>query len=93
MPFGGAQVQHGQPGAVRSGDEGAVLRNLVNTQHQNVGVLSAFMTALAGQIYVSPPSTFKCLGPQVLDWQLTIQWFSMGFFFAGINASIIMASA
>jgi hypothetical protein len=60
-----------------------------------VGVLSAFMTALAGQIYVSPPppSAFKCLGPQVLDWQLTVQWFSMGFFFAGINSSIVMASA
>ena len=70
-----------------------MLRDLVNTQHQNVGVLSAFMTALAGQIYVSPPTTFACLGPQARDWQITIQWFSMGFFFVGINSSIVMASA
>ena len=67
------------------------LRAKVQSQHQNIGVVAAFMAALAGQAYFGAVTDRpRCLGEDAVAWQIAIQWFTMGMFFAAINSSILM---
>ena len=70
---------------------GGELRSTVHTGLQNIGILAAFMTALAGQIYASAPSNPRCLGQTGVTVILILEWFAMGFFFAAMATSIVLA--
>ena len=59
----------------------------------NIGILSAFMCALAGQIYTSPPpKPLRCYGQAYVDAMITIEWVAMGCFFISMIQTVILAA-
>ena len=68
------------------------VREDIQSQHQNVGVLAAFLTAISLSIYQGnvPHEKAKCYGPLAIDVCLTISWIATASFFAGITSSVIM---
>ena len=74
---------------------GIELRATVHNGLQNVGIVAAFMTALAGQIYSNVPQldagNSGCFGAVAVQVMLTLEWFAMGCFFATIGMSIVLA--
>ena len=68
------------------------LRNSISSHNVNLGVLAAFMTALAAAIYVSPPSEPKCFGEIAIGIQLVLEWIAMGCFFITIITTVVICS-
>eukprot|EP00930_Biecheleria_cincta_P067318 TRINITY_DN5382_c0_g1_i3.p1 TRINITY_DN5382_c0_g1~~TRINITY_DN5382_c0_g1_i3.p1 ORF type:complete len:207 (-),score=17.97 TRINITY_DN5382_c0_g1_i3:142-762(-) len=68
------------------------LRETLNSSLQNLGLVAAFMTALAGAIYTSPAEDPKCFGTTALHWQIGLCWCSMGMFFFTICATVLLAN-
>ena len=67
------------------------IRATIHVGLQNIGILSAFMTALAGQIYTNPPNELQCLGENALKILITFEWMAMGCFFFSMTSSVILA--
>ena len=68
------------------------LRDSISSHNVNLGVLAAFMTALAAAIYVSPPSEPKCFGEIAIGIQLVLEWIAMGCFFITIITTVVICS-
>ena len=73
-------------------DDAQRLRSALQQSLQNIGILAAFMCALAGQIYVSPPLEGLCYGQTSIDLMLYLEWFAMGFFFISITSTVVLSS-
>lgn len=58
---------------------------------QNLGLVAAFMCALAANIYVNPPLTPLCYGEEAVQIMVWIEWFAMGFFFLAICTVIVLS--
>ena len=72
--------------------EVADLRATLHATLQNTGILAAFMCALAGQIYTSPPSKPICYGQCMVDAQVVVEWMAMGCFFIAIIQTVVLAA-
>ena len=70
---------------------GNELRFTVHHGLQNIGLVSAFMAALAGQVYTEVPEEPKCYGRQAISVILPLQWIAMGCFFFSTAASVILS--
>jgi len=70
---------------------GQTLRDTVHAGLQNLGILSAFMTALSGQVYIDAPSEPQCFGIDAVKTQLLMMWMSMGFFFFSMATTVLLA--
>jgi len=68
------------------------LRNIITTHMQNLGVISAFMCALAANIYVDPPAARDCYGDAGYVATMWLMWVSMGCFFLAISTTVILSS-
>lgn len=68
------------------------LRTTLTNSLVNMGLLSAFMCALANGIYANPPDDPKCLGESSVKTVYIIEWVSMGCFFLVIILTVILAS-
>lgn len=82
---------------VRSGDGAADesaqrLRLTLSNSLVNMGLLSAFMCALANGIYANPPEDPVCKGPAAVTQMTIIEWVSMGCFFLVIILTVILAA-
>ena len=70
---------------------GPELRDALHQQLQNIGIVSAFMAALAGQIYAQPPATAPCYGAIGLKAIVALEWLAMGCFYLSIGVSVILS--
>ena len=68
------------------------LRGSIHSNLGNLGVISAFMCALAANIYAQPPKFQPCYGAPGLVAELWFAWFSMGFFFLSISATVLISA-
>ena len=68
------------------------LRTTLTNSLVNMGLLSAFLCALADAIYVSPPLNPKCHGESALVAIHIIEWCAMGGFFLVIVVTVILAT-
>ena len=68
------------------------LRSNINASLANIGVVSAFMCALAANIYVNQTPQQLCYGEAGLIAIAWIEWFSMGFFFLSISFTVLLAA-
>ena len=68
------------------------LRAEINVSLANLGVLSAFMCALAAGLYSSPTEDGTCYGEAGFVAICWLEWFSMGFFFLSISMTVILAA-
>jgi hypothetical protein len=68
------------------------LRTTLTNSLVNMGLLSAFMCALANGIYANPPGDPMCRGESAVRTMTIIEWVSMGCFFLTIILTVILAS-
>ena len=68
------------------------LRTTLTNSLVNMGLLSAFLCALADAIYVSPPLNPKCHGESAVVAIHIIEWCAMGGFFLVIVVTVILAT-
>ena len=68
------------------------LRDSLNASLQNCAVVAAFMTALAGAIYVTLPEPTKCMSGEAIAVEMALSWVSMGCFVFTIMASVLLLS-
>ena len=68
------------------------LRTTLSNSLVNMGLLSAFLCALANAIYVSPPLDPKCHGESAVVAIHVIEWCAMGGFFLVIVITVILAT-
>ena len=68
------------------------LRTTLTNSLVNMGLLSAFLCALADAIYVSPPLNPKCHGESAIVAIHIIEWCAMGGFFLVIVVTVILAT-
>ena len=68
------------------------LRANINQSLANMGIVAAFMCALAANVYSNPAKTRDCYGNAGYVAMIWIEWFSMGFFFLGISITVLLAS-
>ena len=70
----------------------AELRANINQSLANMGIVAAFMCALAANVYSNPAKTRDCYGNAGYVAMIWIEFFSMGFFFLGISITVLLAS-
>jgi hypothetical protein len=76
-----------------STDESAQrLRLTLSNSLVNMGLLSAFMCALANGIYANPPEDPVCRGAAAVTQMTIVEWVSMGCFFLVIILTVILAA-
>ena len=76
-----------------STDESAQrLRLTLSNSLVNMGLLSAFMCALANGIYANPPEDPVCRGAAAVIQMTIVEWVSMGCFFLVIILTVILAA-
>ena len=76
-----------------STDESAQrLRLTLSNSLVNMGLLSAFMCALANGIYANPPEDPVCRGAVAVNQMTIVEWVSMGCFFLVIILTVILAT-
>ena len=68
------------------------LRLTLSNSLVNMGLLSAFMCALAHGIYANPPEHPVCRGAAAVTQMTIIEWVSMGCFFLVIILTVILAT-
>lgn len=68
------------------------IRNCIYGNLQNLGVISAFMCALAGNIYVEPVEESECYKSNGLVAMFWLEWVSIGMFFLSISMTFILAN-
>ena len=68
------------------------LRANINQSLANMGIVAAFMCALAANVYSTPAKTRDCYGNAGYVAMIWIEFFSMGFFFLGISITVLLAS-
>ncbi len=68
------------------------LRLTLSNSLVNMGLLSAFMCALANGIYANPPEHPVCRGAAAVTQMTIIEWVSMGCFFLVIILTVILAT-
>lgn len=68
------------------------LRLTLSNSLVNMGLLSAFMCALANGIYANPPEHPVCRGAAAVSQMTVIEWVSMGCFFLVIILTSILAT-
>lgn len=68
------------------------LRTTLANSMVNMGLLSAFLCALADAIYVSPPLDPKCHGESAVIAIHIIEWCAMGGFFLVIVVTVILST-
>ena len=73
-------------------DEAQQLRDLVMTSLANIGILAAFMCALANAIYTSPPESPRCFGEVAITYIVVIEWLSMAAFFVAMITTVVLAA-
>ena len=73
-------------------DEAQQLRDLVMTSLANIGILAAFMCALANAIYASPPEPPRCFGEVAITWIIVLEWLSMAAFFVAMITTVVLAA-
>jgi hypothetical protein len=77
--------------ALFDGELTSRIRQELQSQLMNLGVIAAFMSGLSGAIYTSPPSKPLCYGKTAIEVQLTIQWIAMGCFYFAILGSVMLS--
>ena len=70
---------------------GEQLRMTVHHGLQNIGLVSAFMAALSGQIYNDQPAEALCFGEDARKVIVVLQWMAMGCFFFTTSVSVVLA--
>ena len=68
------------------------LRTTLTNSLVDMGLLSAFLCALADAIYVSPPLNPKCHGESAVVAIHIIKWCAMGGFFLVIVVTVVLAT-
>ena len=68
------------------------LRNDIHDSLRNLGVLSAFMCALAASLYANPSKTTVCYGDAGYMAVIWLEWFSMGSFFLSISVTVLLSA-
>ena len=68
------------------------LRTTLTNSLVNMGLLSAFMCALANGIYANPPGDPMCRGESAVRTMTIIEWVSMGCYFLVIMLTIILST-
>jgi hypothetical protein len=68
------------------------LRSCVHGNLQNLGVISAFMCALAGNIYTEPVEDPECYEKNGLVIMFWLEWLAMGIFFLSISMTFILSN-
>ena len=94
------RMEQAEPNEVASTDSSAraleeqrlscELRQYIKNSLQNIGMLAAFMTALAAVVYVDYPGDMVCFGEAALKYQLTLAWLSLAFFFLATIMTVLL---
>ena len=66
------------------------LRNDIHDSLRNLGVLSAFMCALAASLYANPSKTTVCYGDAGYMAVIWLEWFSMGSMLTNIELCALL---